>query len=235
LKKFETLEDFYQVYSDHRTYVKAEVRKKHIRRFDSQIWLPAQMTAQHSVLELGCGAGLFLAYLEAKGVSKFIGIDSDPKGREYMPDPIADKVILGDIWAEIEKLNAKSERFDRIVMIDVFEHFSFVEGQQLLVALKGVLTADGKIVIRVPNAASPFAMQYQYGDVTHKAAYAPGAMELVALAADYRVEKFLPVKRGHIAKQLVETVIFGILNKILTDPPPLWQANMIAILSHKTA
>jgi len=235
LKKFETLEDFYQVYSGHRTYVKAEVRKKHIRRFDQQIWLPAQMTAQHSVLELGCGAGLFLAYLEAKGVAKFTGIDSDPKGREFMPESIANNVILGDIWTEIENLTAQSERYDRIVLIDVFEHFSFVEGQQLLVALKLILTADGKIVIRVPNAASPFALQYQYGDVTHKAAYAPGAVEHVALAADYRVEKFLPVKRGHIAKQMLETLIFGILNKILTDPPPLWQANMIAILSPRNS
>jgi cyclopropane fatty-acyl-phospholipid synthase-like methyltransferase len=32
------------------------------------------MTAQHSVLELGCGTGLFLAYLEAKGVAKFTGM-----------------------------------------------------------------------------------------------------------------------------------------------------------------
>jgi hypothetical protein len=86
----------------------------------------------------------------------------------------------------------------------------------------------------VPNAASPFALQYQYGDVTHKAAYARGAIELVALASEFQVEKFLPVKRGHISKQVMETFILGVLNRIFTDPPPLWAANMIAILSHKS-
>jgi cyclopropane fatty-acyl-phospholipid synthase-like methyltransferase len=74
LKKFEKIEDFYQVYNKHRTYVKAEVRRKQLRRFDKKIWLPSGMTAQHSVLELGCGTGLFLAYLEAKGVAKFTGM-----------------------------------------------------------------------------------------------------------------------------------------------------------------
>ena len=77
--KFEKLEDFYQVYDRHRTYVKAEVRPKHIRRFNKQVWEPAQMMRSSSVLELGCGVGLFLAYLEAKGIKNFTGIDSDPK------------------------------------------------------------------------------------------------------------------------------------------------------------
>ena len=74
MKEFEKIEDFYQVYNKHRTYVKSEVRRKHLRRFDKKIWLPSGMTAQHSVLELGCGTGLFLAYLEAKGVAKFTGM-----------------------------------------------------------------------------------------------------------------------------------------------------------------
>ena len=41
--KFEKIEDFYQVYDRHRTYVNANVRKKHIRNFDEQIWVPAEV------------------------------------------------------------------------------------------------------------------------------------------------------------------------------------------------
>jgi cyclopropane fatty-acyl-phospholipid synthase-like methyltransferase len=179
LMKFEKLEDFYQVYDQHRTYVKAEIRKKHIRNFDDQFWNPAKVSSHHSVLELGCGVGLFLAYLQAKGITDFVGIDNDPNVTGYMPPEISEKVINGDIWAEIENLG---RRFDRIVLLDVFEHFSFVEGQQLLLLLKEKLTLDGKIILRVPNAASPFGLQYQFGDVTHKAAYGPGALQHVALA-----------------------------------------------------
>ena len=229
--KFEKLEDFYQVYDRHRTYVKAEVRPKHIRRFNKQVWEPAQMMRSSSVLELGCGVGLFLAYLEAKGIKNFTGIDSDPKILEFMSKNIADKVILGDIWTEIEELNKQSEKFDRIVLLDVFEHFSFLEGQDLLLRLKKILALNGKIVMRVPNASSPFGLQYQFGDVTHKAIYTPSAMEFIAVASDFNVEKLIPVKRGHILKQILEKIIFGILDKVFTDSPPLWEANMVVILS----
>ena len=231
--KFGKLEDFYQVYDRHRTYVKAEVRKKHIRRFDKQIWGPAQMTENSSVLELGCGVGLFLSYLEAKGIKNFIGIDNDPKVREFMPASIADHLILGDIWSETEKLNANSRKFDCVVLLDVFEHFSYIEGQNLLVRLANILNPDGKIVIRVPNGSSPFSLQYQFGDVTHKAIYAPSSIEFIARASEFEMERLIPVIRGNVIKQFIEKIIFGILNRIITDPPPLWAANMVAILSQR--
>ena len=95
---FERLEDFYQVYDQHRTYVRAEIRKKHVRNYDEQIWLPANFRSDHSILELGTGTGLFLSYLEAKKVVNFIGIDSDPKVVDFMPSSISEKVIIGDLW-----------------------------------------------------------------------------------------------------------------------------------------
>ena len=228
MKKFEKLEDFYQVYDQHRTYVKAEVRKKHIRNFDDQFWIPADVSTHHSVLELGTGVGLFLAYLEAKGITEFIGIDGDPKVKEYMPADISEKVVIGDIWVEIAKLTSC---FDRIVLLDVFEHFSIIEGQALLTQLKELLAPEGKIVLRVPNAASPFGLQYQYNDVTHKAVYGPGSLQHVALAAGFQAEKFLSVRRGSYFKRFLENIVLGFLNKTLTEPPPLWGANMIAVLS----
>jgi len=172
--------------------------------------------------------GLFLAYLKAKGVSKFTGIDSDPKVKEFMPPDISENVIIGDIWTEIQNF---SKPFDRIVLLDVFEHFSFMEGQRLLVQLKDLLESDGKIVLRVPNAASPFGLQYQYNDVTHKAIYGPGNLQHVALAAGLQVEKFQSVRRGNYFKRFLENIVLGILDKTLTEPPPLWGANMIAVLS----
>ncbi|MBT3358032.1 MAG: hypothetical protein HN403_00210 [Rhodospirillales bacterium] len=75
--EFEAPEDFYRVYDAHRTYVPAVVRPKHMRNFDEQFWRPAQVEPGHSVLELGCGTGLFLAYLQAKGISDFSGVDAD--------------------------------------------------------------------------------------------------------------------------------------------------------------
>ena len=226
--KFEKLEDFYQVYESHRTYVHAEVRKKHIRNYDEQFWKPADVKSNHSVLELGAGTGLFLAYLEAKGITQFKGVDGDPKVLDYMPQSIAKKVTIGDIW---EALKDSKDRFDRIVMLDVFEHFSYLEGHKLLMELKTHLVADGKIVLRIPNAASPFGLQYQYNDLTHKAVYGPGNIEHLAHSAGYNVEHRISVRRGSYFKRGMENIILGFLDRVLTEPPPLWGANMIVVIS----
>lgn len=226
--KFEKLEDFYQVYDTHRTYVRAEVRKKHTRNFDEQIWNPGKFDAGHAVLELGTGTGLFLAYLESKGISRIKGVDGDPKVLEYMPESIAENVTIGDIW---EAVNSLEGQFDRIVMLDVFEHFSIFEGRKLLSDLRGHLAVDGKIVLRVPNASSPFGLQYQYNDLTHKAVYGPGSIEHLAIAAGYQVDQRLSARRGNHFKRGLENLVLGVLNRVLTEPPPLWGANMIVVLS----
>ena len=168
---FDKLEDFYQVYSSQRTYVAAKIKKKHIRTFDEQFWKPALLNSNHSILELGTGTGLFLAYLKIKGLVNFKGVDNDPKVLEYMPEDISRNVIIGDIW---ETLKTLQDGFDRIVMLDVLEHFSYFEGHKLLSICKDKLKENGKVVIRIPNLASPLGLQYQFGDLTHKSMYAPG-------------------------------------------------------------
>lgn len=229
--EFEKPEDFYQVYDQHRTYVPATVRPKHIRNFDKQFWRPSQAEPQHAVLELGCGTGLFLAYLQAKGISDFTGVDGDPKVRDFMPPEIAERVIIGDIWEEIAGLD---RQYDRIVLFDVFEHFSHAEGRRLLVALRPLLAPGGMVVMRLPNAASPWGLQYQFNDLTHKAMYGPGSLSHLALAADYETVARLSVKRGSPVRRFLESIVHRGLDLMLTEPPPLWGANMIAVLRPKS-
>jgi cyclopropane fatty-acyl-phospholipid synthase-like methyltransferase len=228
--EFEKPEDFYSVYDQHRTYVRAEVRPKHIRNFDDQFWKPADVTADMSVLELGCGTGLFLAYLKAKGIDDFQGVDADAKVRDFMPEDIAGRVIIGDIWQTIAELERK---FDRIVLFDVFEHFSNAEGVRLLGLLRQILKPGGRVVMRVPNAASPWGLQYQFNDLTHKAMYGPGSLSHAALAAGYETIARLSVRRGSPLRRFAERTLESLLNRLLTEPPPLWGANMVAVLRPK--
>ena len=225
--EFEKPEDFYQVYDRQRVYVPAVVRRKHIRSFDDQFWKPAEARTTHSVLELGCGTGLFLAYLKAKGVSDVVGVDSDAKACEFMPPEIAERVIVGDIWDAVAGFD---RQFDRIALFDVLEHFSHAEGRRLLAALRPLLKSDGRIVIRVPNAASPWGLQYQFGDLTHKAMYGPGGLSHLALAAGYDTVTRLSVRRGGAFRRFTESVVHRILDATLTEPPPLWGANIVVVL-----
>jgi len=209
--------------------VRAEVRKKHLAEFGRNLWEPGGFQKSHRVLEIGCGTGLFLAFLAAKGVTDFTAIEMDPKEREFMPEPIASRVQTTTLEAFLAGHDGAP--FDRIVLLDVFEHFSMFEGVEILNQLTVLLSQDGSIVMRMPNASSPWGWQYQLGDLTHKAAYTPGSISHIALGAGLRCALTKPYSRGSAFRRLTTRVIEGTLNKLLTDPPPIWTANFVAVLA----
>ena len=225
---FERPEDFYAVYDEHRTYVRAEVRKKHMAEFTRNIWIPAQFQTSHRVLELGCGVGLFLAYLLAKGVTNVTGIEMDPKAREYMPADVAARVQIGTIEDFLSAHDGST--FDRIVMLDVFEHFSNAEGVALLNTLKSLLSEHGAIVLRMPNCASPWGLQFQFNDLTHKSMYSPGNMQHIAYAAGMQLAGAYAYTRGSTVRRFTTRMVEGLLNRLLTDPPPVWTANFTTVI-----
>jgi 2-polyprenyl-3-methyl-5-hydroxy-6-metoxy-1,4-benzoquinol methylase len=226
---FQKPEDFYSTYALHRTYVRAETRKKHVREFGRNIWTPGRFAANMRVLEIGCGTGLFLAFLSAMGVRDFLGVEMDPKVKDYMPPEIAAKVMTARLEALFDG-SVSLEKFDRIVLLDVFEHFSPAEGVALLRQLEGLLKPGGRIVLRVPNMASPWGLQFQYNDFTHKACYAPGNIRQLALAAGMECETVRPYSRGSAWRRLAEGLITAVLDRCLADPPPVWTANFLAFI-----
>lgn len=225
-------EDFYGVYDRHRTYVQAEVRRKHRREFTANLWTPAGFRPGMRVLELGCGVGLFLAFLLSMGVEDVTGVEMDAKAKHFMPPDLAARVHTAT-FAEFlaDPLIAP---FDRIVLLDVFEHFDPGEGVALLRRLRPLLKSGGKLVIRVPNMASPWGLQYQYNDLTHKGQYAPGNIRQLALAAGWETEACRPYRRGSTMRRLTDIAFEWVMNHVLTDPPPVWTANFVAVLSPET-
>ena len=229
MRPFRVPEDFYQVYDSHRTYAHPEIRRKHLRNFDAQFWTPSKCTAAMSVLELGCGTGLFLSYLRARGVENFLGVEQDQKVLDFIPPEIAQRIIISDIWKFLDSPPA-AQRYDRIALFDVLEHFSPYEGVDLLLKLKALLTETGRIVVRIPNMSSPWGLQYQFHDLTHKALYTPGSLRQLALAAGMDCIACLPQWRGSLFKQWTEAGLNALLRRLLTEAPEIMSANMIGVL-----
>ena len=224
---FQGPEDFYRSYGQFKDYARPTLRPKHLRWFDREFWVPSAMNPNLAVLELGCGTGQFLLYLRAKGVGRFVGVDRDPLVRGVMEPDIAARVVTADF----DRLPA-AEPFDRIVLFDVLEHFAPWEGANLLLALKDRLTPGGKVVIRVPNAASPWGQQHQHSDLTHKAAYTPISLRQLALATGFSCQTVLPQRRGSPARRVTEDILHRILARLLTEPPSLWSANIVAVFDN---
>ena len=227
-------EDFYRFYAPFKEYVTPSIKAKHTRWYDREFWHPAACTAETSVLELGSGPGEFLLYLRQKGVQRFLGIEMDRDAVAAMAPGLGAHVRIADIWNYLDAAPA-DERWDRIVMLDVLEHFSVSEGVHLLDRLRARLTPSGLIVVRVPNMGSPWGGNYQYGDVTHKAAYSASGLRQLGLAAGYDVVAFLPQRRGPPVRRFCEDMLYGLLNRILTTPPIVWSANIIVIFRSRPA
>ena len=228
--RFERPEDFYAVYDGYRDYVRPDLAAKHIRLFDANIWRPGRFHPDMAVLEFGCGTGIFLAYLLHKGVGHFIGVDQDANLRRHMPDEIAEHFAERDIWSFLDSSHG-GERFDRIVMLDVLEHFSVYQAVDLLRRLKSVLTPEGQVIVRVPNPSSPWGLRYQHHDLTHKAAYSPGGLHQIALAAGYGGATCRPHRRRFGLRQGMENAAQGLLAWVIVETPEIWTANMMGFIS----
>ncbi len=221
--------DFYAACAEDRTYVRPTPKPKHHRQFHEEFWRPAQCQPHMSFLELGCGTGLLLFYLKEKGVKDFIGVDQEKKVLEFMPPELAEHVRIASID---DYLNSRGEKtFDRIALLDAFEHFPSIEGVALLEKLRAALTPDGRVVIRVPNMSSPWGVRHQFGDLTHKAAYTPDSIRQAAMAAGYGVKQSLPVRRGKAVKQFSQRLMESIAGKMLTESPEIWTATFVTVLA----
>ena len=221
-------EDFYRFYATFKNYATPVIKAKHLRWYDREFWKPASCTVDTSVLELGSGPGEFLLYLRHKGVKRFAGVEMDRDAVAAMAPGLDAVVRIADIGDYLNEA-PKDERWDRIVMLDVLEHFSPAEGVRLLQRLRGLLSSDGLILARVPNMGSPWGPNYQDGDVTHKASYSAGSLHQVGLVAGYEVVAFLPQRRGPPVRRFFEDMLHGLLNRVLTVPPVVWTANIIVI------
>jgi len=227
----ETAPGLYGTYASYKGYRTPELGPKHMRRFDDEIWGPAECRADMSFLEIGCGTGAFLAYLAAKGVKSFLGIDHDPALAQVVPEAARAHFACRDLRDVLA--DPATEPLDRVVALDVMEHFSAEEGVALLSAIAGKLAPGGRVVLKVPNAASPWGLSYQYGDLTHRTAFTPLSMRQMADAAGLSVRLLAGQRQGSRRRMLTDALVHRFLSWALLTPPEIWSANLYAVLERK--
>lgn len=120
------------------------------------------------ILDLGCGAGVFLEWLiEECQYTRAEGIDQDA-------GQVALAKQLGLPVVQVEDPRAwlsEASRFDVIFMKDVLEHIPAGRDISLLKSVRKSLEKGGSLVLTVPNANSAFASRMRYIDSTHHRAY----------------------------------------------------------------
>lgn len=123
-----------------------------------------------AILDVGCGVGQFLFYLNRAGFQNVLGIDisADIVQRAKAQQPALDfrHVPNSEVF-----LRDHTTCFDVIVLNDVLEH---LEREALLPmghALFGALKPGGRLIVKTINAAYPLGNAGRYQDLTHRTSF----------------------------------------------------------------
>ena len=122
-----------------------------------------------AILELGCGHGALLHVLHEAGYRKARGVDSSPEQVAAAQRLGIHGVTECDVMSALAVVRDGS--LDVVVAFDLIEHFSKDELIQLVDEVRRVLRPNGRWIIHVPNAESPFGSRMRYGDFTHELAF----------------------------------------------------------------
>lgn len=161
---------------------KRKVFDLHFREF-----LPKDQSA--AIVDAGCGNGSLVYWLQKRGFENASGVDGSP-------DQIAAGQALGIANLQavdlVSHLRQTPDAYDLVFLRDVVEHFEKEHVIELLRICRASLKPGGRLVVQVPNGASPFVGRVLYGDFTHEVAYTESSLSQVFLIAGFENLQFRP-------------------------------------------
>lgn len=186
------------------------------------------------LLEIGFGAGHFLSWARTQGarvhgteISDELRAGALAEGIAILPTRLADAAATHEA------------RFDTIAAFDVFEHMELDEIVANLAAIERMLRPGGHLLMRFPNAQSPFGLSQQYGDATHRSCLSRGIFEqlirgsrlaVVRYDSAYRISTGGPATRVvRIFRNTMRGMIGWALNQIYGTAIP-WDPGVTLVL-----
>ncbi len=151
--------------------------------------LPADRKAR--ILDIGCGRGTFLYYLQSEGYENACGVDRSPETVRRALERGIKHIVEADT---LEYLRARPGAFDCIVAIDVFEHLLKPEVVEWLDAIYAALAPGGIVLIQAVNADGPGFGRMLYVDFTHETAFTRYSLHQVLGIAGFRDDEFHPME-----------------------------------------
>lgn len=184
------------------------------------------------ILEIGCGAGYMLGYLQKKGYRNVIGIDLAP---EYVKIAQARgyNAILADA---LEYLPQHANHYDVIIALDVLEHFTLDDGYKLCLEIYQALGTQGRLLIQTANGAGLFPNYVMYGDLTHRHIYSNSSLKQLLTLVNFHNVEFRetgPAPLIHfplyVAWQVIRLLMMGIKLIETGRLQTLWTENLLCL------
>ncbi len=136
-----------------------------------------------SVLDVGCGRGVFLELLRENRVLG-IGIDIDP----FMIEACRKKGLEAYCQDPIQHLSAAESRYSGILCSHVIEHMRPEVVPRFLELCYQSLKADGYLVVCTPNASCWSVISHDFWlDTTHVRPYPRVLLEKILAGMNFRI------------------------------------------------
>lgn len=165
------------------------------------------------ILDIGCGGGEFLLFLQSLGYTNTFGIDLSPEQIELAKKRGLKNVEVAEV---IDYLSKQKERFALITAHDVIEHFPKQEVLPFLDAIHHALAGGGTVILSLPNMASPFGAKIGYGDFTHETAFTPTSISQVLRAVGFEVVGVFPKEPVvHGVKSAVRWALWKVIKQFI--------------------
>ena len=187
-------------------FIQSLNQSQHHRQFEAW-WgdvLPQDVNAP--ILDVGCGWGGFLAFLQSRGYTDLAGVDSSPQQVEIAQRLGLQQVEVGDIFDALYKF---PNHYSCIIAFNVLEHLDKDQVLPFLKAAKAALRPNGCLLLELPNSNSPFGSRTRYWDFTHELSFTPTSLlqifEVVGFSGVQLRERD-PVVHG--LKSLVRSILW---------------------------
>ncbi len=165
------------------------------------------------IIDLGCGNGDLILWLQNLGFKDVAGIDYSKEQVEFAKKLGVKNILQGDLK---EFLKNKKEVFDVIFMRDVLEHFNKEEILEVMELVYSALSKNGAVVIHTPNGESIFSGRYRFWDFTHEMSFTKTSLrQLFGVSGFEKIEFYSSGPVVHGLKSLIRYLLWKIIEFIL--------------------
>jgi len=165
--------------------------------------LPTEKDAR--ILDLGCGYGEFLYFLQRRGYTNASGVDLSDRELEVGRSLGVWNLQHGDAAGVLAESRGE---FDFISAIDVLEHIPKNQVLRMLGQVHAALRPGGRFVCQVPNLAAFYSPLF-YMDFTHETPFTAPSLKQVLELAEFVNVRVLPVGPvAHGAKSVIRSILW---------------------------
>jgi cyclopropane fatty-acyl-phospholipid synthase-like methyltransferase len=147
------------------------------------VYRDLQLGPDAAVLDIGCGKGEWLGWMQRQGFRDLIGVDGSESDTALAQGQwLGLNFVVSDA---VDYLAQHPGQFDFIHCKDVIEHMTKDEIVRFMQHAHAALRDGGRLWLQTFNAQSPLASTTRYGDFTHEMGLTPMSIAQCLRACGY--------------------------------------------------